>query len=119
MVGSSDLATFRATYPYAETGIVLKPITRSVLRALVMRTRARFAARSRRSNESLRSDRDEILQCLMQANLQLQQYDVERTNFLGRALHDFHAPLSALNGYCGLLLEQKSAPLSHEQKLII
>ncbi|MGH9344048.1 MAG: sensor histidine kinase [Terriglobia bacterium] len=117
LVGSSDLPAFRATYPYAEAGIVLKPITRPVLRALAVQTG--LGATSSRNDELLRSDRDEILQCLMQANLQLQQYDAERTNFLGRALHDFHAPLSALNGYCGLLLEQKSAPLSHEQKLII
>jgi signal transduction histidine kinase len=119
LVSSRDLACFRAAHPYAEAGIVLRPVTLAVLRALVTQASARFAARAAPSDESLRSDRDEILQCLMQANLQLQQYDAERTNFLGRALHDFHAPLSALSGYCGLLLEEKIGFLSHEQKLII
>lgn len=119
LVSSRDVARFRAAYPYAEAGIVLKPVTRAVLRALITQTSARVAARSAASDESLRSDRDEILQCLIQANLQLQQYDGERTNFLGRALHDFHAPLSALSGYCGLLLEEEMGFLSHEQKLII
>lgn len=119
LVRSRDLSDFRATHPYAELGIVLKPVTRAVLRALVTQTSTRFVARTGLQNESIRSDRDDILQCLIQANLQLQQYDAERTNFLGRALHDFHAPLSALSGYCGLLLEEKSGMLTGEQKLMI
>lgn len=119
LVSSRDLVSFRAAHPYAEAGIVLKPVTRAVLRALVTQSNARVAAQSRPDDQLLRSDRDDILQCLMQANLQLQQYDAERTNFLGRALHDFHAPLSALSGYCGLLLQEKGGSLSDEQKLII
>jgi signal transduction histidine kinase len=49
----------------------------------------------------LRADRDDILQCLIGANLKLQEYDQDRTNFLARGVHDFRAPLTAINGYCG------------------
>lgn len=119
LVSSGDLDGFRAAHPYAEAGIVLKPVTRAVLRALLAQALTRSAPTSEFEDASLRSDRDEILQCLMQANLQLQQYDAERTNFLGRALHDFHAPLTALSGYCGLLLDDKTGSLSEQQKIII
>lgn len=67
----------------------------------------------------LRADRDELLQCLMQANLQLQEFEANRSNFLGRVLHDFHAPLTALSGYCGMLLEGKSGPLTDQQRVIL
>jgi signal transduction histidine kinase len=39
-----------------------------------------------------------MLQCLIQANLKLQEYDQDRTNFLTRAVHDFRAPLTAVSG---------------------
>ncbi|MBV8809888.1 MAG: HAMP domain-containing histidine kinase, partial [Acidobacteriaceae bacterium] len=48
-----------------------------------------------------------------------QQYDAERTNFLGRALHDFQAPLTALGGYCDLLADEKIGSLDERQKLVI
>ena len=119
LVDSHDLAAFRAAHPYAEAGIVLKPLTRAVVRALVAQASARSTPGAESDESSVRADRDDILQCLMHANLQLQQYDAERTNFLGRALHDFHAPLTALSGYCGLFLEEGPGLLSEEQKRII
>ncbi len=119
LVASRDMESFRAAHPYAEPGIVLKPVTRAVVRALMAQAVTDTSQRPQSDNDSIRSDRDDILQCLMQANLRLQQYDAERTNFLGRALHDFHAPLTALSGYCGLLVEEKAGLLDEHQKLII
>jgi signal transduction histidine kinase len=69
--------------------------------------------------DSLRADRDEILQCLIQANLQLQEYDQDRTNFLARAVHDFRAPLTTSGGYCGLLLSEALGPLTDDQKEVL
>lgn len=112
LVDSRHLDAFRSSYRSAEAGIILKPVTRSVLRALLMQAMSSGTGQ-------LRSDRDAILQCLMHANLLLQQYDAERTNFLGRALHDFHAPLTALNGYCGLLLEENLGLLTEAQRLVL
>ncbi|MGH9436548.1 MAG: sensor histidine kinase [Terriglobia bacterium] len=116
LVDSRDLDDFRSTHRYAEPGIVLKPVTRAVVRALLVEA---MSSAAKSSEAALRNDRDEILQSLMQANLRLQQYDAERTNFLGRGLHDFHAPLTALSGYCGLLLEENMGPLDEAQKLIV
>ncbi len=119
LVGSRDLALFRKAHPYAEASIVLKPVTPAVVRALMAQSIASTRQNGQSVDQSVRSDRDEILQCLMEANLRLQQYDAERTNFLGRALHDFHAPLTALSGYCGLLAEGKIGTLEEHQKVVI
>ncbi len=119
LVASRDLTSFRQLYPHAEAGIVLKPATRAVVLALMAQANASTTQRVQPDTESIRSDRDDILQCLMEANLRLQQCDAERTNFLGRALHDFHAPLTALSGYCGLLVEEKVGLLNEHQKLIL
>jgi NtrC-family two-component system sensor histidine kinase KinB len=67
----------------------------------------------------LRADRDEILQCLIQTNLKLQEYDQDRTTFLARAVHDFRAPLTALSGYCGLLLSEPLGPLTESQREVL
>lgn len=63
----------------------------------------------------LEKERDTILECLLDANLLLQEYDEQRSNFLARAVHDFRAPLTALTGYCGLLLSGRLGPLAARQ----
>ena len=60
-----------------------------------------------------------FLQCLIEANVKLQEYDHERTNFLTRVVHDFRAPLTALNGYCGLLLGDPLGSLNEKQQEVI
>jgi len=115
----NEVAAFRENLGPAEAAILLKPVTRATLSAFLG-----FAAlpslRNHISTErSLRTDRDEMLQCLIQSNLQLQQYEQDRTNFLTRAVHDFRAPLTAAGGYCGLLLGGALGPLSDEQKEVL
>lgn len=119
LVASSDLAEFRRKYAYAEPGLILKPVSRAVLRAVITQRIPKPCDDSKPQGDSLRSDRDELLQCLMQANIQLQEFESNRSRFLGRALHDFYAPLTALSGYCGILLEERSGLLTEEQKLIV
>jgi signal transduction histidine kinase len=60
-----------------------------------------------------------MLQCLIQSNLQLQEYDQDRTNFLARAVHDFLAPLTATSGYCGLLLSEALGSMNGDQKEVL
>lgn len=68
---------------------------------------------------ALRSDRDALLQHVLRANLRLQEYDQDRTTFLARALHDLRAPLTALHGYCGLLVDgELGAVNSHQAELL-
>ena len=59
--------------------------------------------------------RDALLQCFLQANLKLQEYDQDRTHFLNRALHDLRAPLTSITGYCGLLLSGQMGALETQQ----
>jgi signal transduction histidine kinase len=99
---------------------LLKPISRKTLqiflehavaRAMIKR---RVAAPPMIEAPAASNDRD-LLQCLLQANLKLQEYDQDRTNFLARAVHDFRAPLMAADGYCSILLQQELGPVSEAQ----
>jgi two-component system sensor histidine kinase ResE len=104
-------------------GLLLKPITKTTLSAFLEQAVALCVAGAGRadpgSGGNPSGDRDDILQSLLQANLRLQEYDQDRTNFLARAVHDFRAPLTALNGYCGLMLEGALGPFSPDQKEVL
>ncbi len=119
LVRRKDIAAFREQHPEAGASILLKPVTRPTLRAILGQVIASKRAARRDDVTALRVDRDELLQCLIQANLKLQEYDQERTNFLTRAVHDFRAPVTALSGYCGLLLEGQLGPLTPQQKEVL
>ena len=85
--------------------IVLKPANRATLEAFL----------GEAGVGALQSDRDALLENVLRANLRLQEYDQDRTNFLARALHDLRAPLTALHGYCGLLADGELGPISSHQ----
>jgi signal transduction histidine kinase len=108
----SHLAYLR-TKVATEFNILLKPVSRPTRFVFL-----RLAVLSR-TPSSLRADRDRFLQCLIETNLKLQEYDQDRTNFLARVLHDFRAPLTALSGYCGLLLDESLGSLNENQKEVI
>jgi signal transduction histidine kinase len=118
LISRKDLDDFRRQTEAAETNILLKPVTRATLSAFLGLAVSSHEDRMSAAN-SLRADRDEILQCLIQTNLKLQEYDQDRTNFLARAVHDFRAPLTALSGYCGLLLGEPLGALTDSQKEIL
>jgi signal transduction histidine kinase len=102
--------------------VLLKPVTRCALRAFLGQRRLQWEEQhgeSGRRPGELRAERDEMLQCLIEANLRLQEYDRERTNLLARAVHDFRAPLTALRGYCGLLLAEQLGSVAPEQKEVL
>jgi signal transduction histidine kinase len=117
LVARQDVADFRARTGVTDTHILLKPASRATLATFLGVTAAHMDRPS--SGSLLRDDRDEILQCLIQANLRLQEYDQDRTTFLARAVHDFRAPLTALSGYCGLLLAEPLGPLTESQKEVL
>jgi signal transduction histidine kinase len=105
-----------------DINVLLKPVTGATLRAFLsdaQQQRAHDNGDLVGSTDTLRVERDEMLQFLIQANLKLQEYDQERTNFLARSLHDFRAPLTAVSGYCCLLLEEELGSLTTDQREIL
>jgi signal transduction histidine kinase len=117
LVQRLDLDEFRVQTGTTDTQVLLKPTSRATLTAFLSAATAQIDQPSLGS--ALRADRDEILQCLIQANLRLQEYDQDRTTFLARAVHDFRAPLTALSGYCGLLLAEPLGGLTESQREVL
>ncbi|HEY7302931.1 MAG TPA: ATP-binding protein [Bryobacteraceae bacterium] len=100
--------------------ILLKPVSAFTLRAFVELAEKAWELRQQaREAETLRLDRDALLQYVLEVNLKLQEYDQERSNFLARAIHDFRAPLTALHGYCGLLAEGKLGGVNAGQQELL
>ncbi len=118
LVHRKDLATFQTCLGSAEANILLKPVPRTTLTTFLGLAVFWHAERVSATN-GMRADRDELLQCLLQTNLKLQEFDQERTNFLARALHDFRAPLTAITGYCALLVNEGLGPVPAGQKEIL
>jgi signal transduction histidine kinase len=118
-----NLTAFRQVMPLADPLILLKPVMTAPLRAILVHAMASQRPGKPPSDaqqlESLRMERDEILECLIETNIKLQEYDQERTNFLARAIHDFRAPLTAISGYCGLLLASELGALGPEQREVL
>jgi signal transduction histidine kinase len=99
--------------------LVLKPVNPDALRTFLEQAANYTDTRDSSENGrigSLRHDRDTILDCLLTTTLRLQEYDQDRMNFLARAVHDFRTPLTAVNGYCGLLLSGQFGPLTLAQQ---
>ena len=113
LVNRNDLDEFRALAPGGAASVLLKPVSRPTLLAFLSHAAVKEADSD---TPALSSDRDDVLQCVIQANLKLQEYDQQRTNFLARAVHDLRAPLTSLCGYCALLTEGRMGELTNHQK---
>lgn len=116
LVESDDVSIFRDKLPDLESSLVLKPVNPVVLRALLGEAVMRFEiARIRdagRNPVAVRACRDGFLR---PAIFELQQYDQNRSKLLARRAQDFRAPLMAIEGYCGLLLDRRLGLLNTEQ----
>jgi signal transduction histidine kinase len=118
LIDRKDSDNFRGLLGRRDLRILLKPVSRAVLSAAVADLLGSLQAKVS-SEYSARADCDQVLQCLIQANLKLQEYERGRANFLARAVHDFRAPLSAITGYCGLLLAEPLGSLTEGQAEVI
>ncbi len=110
-IGREEAGKVLAVLPLPAVTLLLKPIDPDALRA--------FLEQAGNRNDALRQDRDAILDCLLETALRLQEYDRERMNFLARAVHDFRTPLTAVNGYCGMLLSGQLGPLALAQQEVL
>ncbi|MEP6539242.1 MAG: ATP-binding protein [Bryobacteraceae bacterium] len=119
VVHRRDMPAFREEVPFDEASVLLKPVSCSALSAFIEQAIPHDLSPATDRVGLLRADRDEMLHRLIQSNLKLQEYDHERTNFLSRAVHDFRAPLTAITGYCGLMLEEQLGTLSEDQKEVL
>lgn len=118
LVHRNELPRFREHIPAIEAKVLLKPVTRATLEVFLSQA---IAAASDREFQTLflKAECDDMLQCLIETNLRLQEYDQDRTTFLAKAVHDFRTPLTAVSGYCGLLMNEALGPLSESQKEIV
>ena len=119
LVHRMDLGWFRTVCRSGEEAILLKPVTRATLSAFLQQSVGFSAEDDCASRKATCADRDDLFQSLIEANLRLQEYDQDRTNFLARAVHDFRAPLTAISGYCGLFLAGALGPLADEQREVL
>lgn len=120
LVDRADVDAFREAHGQAYLNVVLKPVGRATLSAFlheVLEVSQQHPVS--RFDSPGRDDCDQMLQCLIQANLRLQEYEQGHWNFLARTVHDFRAPLTAVTGYSGLLLGEMLGPLSKEQKNVV
>jgi len=119
LVHRKDLGVFHQHNACADPVFLLKPVTRVTLSAFLGQALAICVGPRSSAVATMRANSDELLQCLIQTNLKLQEYDQERTNFLARAVHDFRAPLTAISGYAGLLIAEPLGPLNEDQKEVL
>jgi signal transduction histidine kinase len=117
VVSRQTLPDIQKLIPAGALGLLLKPVKRPVLHAFLSAALHRRSAAEGQSQRAKTAGdgRDDLLQALLEANVKLQESDQDRTNFLARALHDFRAPLTALQGYCDMLIRQKTGPLQTDQ----
>jgi signal transduction histidine kinase len=120
LVNRKDLGILRQQRnASADPIFLLKPVTRITLSAFLGQALTVVAGARSSAVATMRATSDELLRCLIQTNLRLQEYDQERTNFLARAVHDCRAPLTAISGYTGLLIAEALGPLNEDQKDVL
>jgi signal transduction histidine kinase len=108
--------------------LVLRPVTKAAL-GVWLEQAANLQAESSRqpatpghraeSSQQPVNGNSRILKALVEVNLRLQECERDRAGFLARLMHDFRAPLTATNGYCGLLLAEELGPLTDIQKEVL
>jgi signal transduction histidine kinase len=118
LVSRKRLHEFLTNMPLGAGSTLLKPVSKRTLQIFL--EQALFRSRAKAPQHipepaSAAPEKNDALQCLLMANVKLQEYDQDRTNFLARAVHDFRAPLMAANGYSSILLQQSVGSLNDNQ----
>ncbi len=117
IVSRAELPQIRATLLHLPATVLLRPVNRARLEIAIEQSlnQPMYTV----DCDLMRINRDELLECLLRANLRLQEWDQDRSHFVGRAIHELRGPLTSLNGYCRLLLDGKLGPLEQEQSVAL
>lgn len=100
--------------------ILLKPLSAFRFRAFAeLAWKSLQLERCTKEADSIRSDRNNLLQYVLNVNLKLQEHDQERSHFLARAVHDLRTPLTALHGFCSLLSDGKAGAVTPVQQVLL
>lgn len=118
LVRREQLRLLEQVVPGQACTILLKPLDRAQLRVILEPCLVEGCSLPQRI-AFVEKERDSLLECLLDTNLLLQEYDQQRGNFLARAAHDLRAPLTALNGYSGLLLSGRLGGLGPRQAEVL
>jgi signal transduction histidine kinase len=110
----SFLATANAA-DFLGLKVVLKPVTKVALAVWLAPDAVGWEDRGHRPVDG----QSTIIASLVEANIRLQEYELDRSSFLAKVTHDFRAPLTAMNGYCGLLLAGALGPLNDTQREVL
>jgi len=102
LVDRQDVELFRKSSADA-SNILLKPVTRGTLAAFL--DLAFAIAGTDTPDGTSGSGKDLQAEALLQTSIRLQKYDQERSAFLASLAHDLRSPITALLGYCGLLID--------------
>lgn len=112
LLDREDIETFLSIMPVTAIG-VLKPLNARILTASL--SYAIEIAQSARHRVPCKGI-DGLLRSSTRAVLEAQAYENDRTRFLARAAHDLKGPLSAITGYCDLLLGDEMGRLGARQR---
>ena len=120
LVRRSEHKAFLIENPQAAASTLLKPVNPVSLEVFLDQVVTRLASTLEEGGPASADDlhpagQEVLLECLLHANMRFQEFEEERTNFWARVAHDLRAPLTAANGYCGMLLEEQVGPLNAEQ----
>lgn len=100
IVGREQIEFVQSLIGHTLPCLLLKPIAEPSLRLALDES-------VKRCRSEYQEEKRTLLQLTLEAVFKLQEYDHDRVNFLARGMHDFRAPLTALKGYCGLLLDRE------------
>ncbi len=118
LTGRCDLAHAREANIAESARVLLKPANDAMLQTYLEHAFAQYHSMSATS-DGPGSERDPLFDMLVNANLRLQEFDQKRTDLLARTMHDCRVPLTALQGYCRLLINQTIGPLTADQTEVV
>ncbi|MEX2303511.1 MAG: HAMP domain-containing sensor histidine kinase [Bryobacterales bacterium] len=106
--------------PLPEATLLLKPLRRELfltaLGCAIEQQQTRESATQTGGQAGAPGSEGLLLQQVLGASLELQRFHNRQMHFLERGLHDLRAPLTAIEGYNGLLLAERFGPLTAMQR---